>query len=198
MSDLEAAYRLILHEAESHGSGCALVGGFAVSVRTEPRFTRDIDLVVAVADDAAAEEIVAALIGLGHEMYASVEQTDTGRLATSRLRLREGQLVDLIFASSGIEFEIVEQAEVLEVLPGINVRVASVGHLIALKLLDRDDETRPQDVVDLRSLVAAADAADLGTARRSTDAIVTRGYGRGRDLVADLDKWVERQDLSDT
>ena len=33
----------------------ALVGGIAVSTRTEPRFTRDLDFAVAVADDAAAE-----------------------------------------------------------------------------------------------------------------------------------------------
>jgi hypothetical protein len=32
-----------------------LVGGLAVSVRTEPRFTRDVDLVVAISDDHAAE-----------------------------------------------------------------------------------------------------------------------------------------------
>jgi len=36
----------------------ALVGGLAVSVRTEPRFTRDLDLAVAVADDRAAEDLV--------------------------------------------------------------------------------------------------------------------------------------------
>ena len=35
--------------------GWALVGGLAVSARTEPRFTRDIDIVVAVEDDTRAE-----------------------------------------------------------------------------------------------------------------------------------------------
>jgi hypothetical protein len=39
----------------------ALVGGWAVSVRVEPRFTRDIDLAVAVAGDAQAEALVSAL-----------------------------------------------------------------------------------------------------------------------------------------
>jgi len=29
----------------------AVVGGLAVSARTEPRFTRDVDLVIAVSDD---------------------------------------------------------------------------------------------------------------------------------------------------
>ena len=33
----------------------AVVGGLAVSARTEPRFTRDVDVAVAVANEAAAE-----------------------------------------------------------------------------------------------------------------------------------------------
>ena len=34
----------------------ALVGGFAVSARAEPRTTRDIDVAVAVTDDSDAEQ----------------------------------------------------------------------------------------------------------------------------------------------
>jgi hypothetical protein len=33
-----------------------VVGGLAVSARTEPRFTRDVDLVIAVSDDQSAEQ----------------------------------------------------------------------------------------------------------------------------------------------
>lgn len=36
----------------------ALVGGLAVSARTEPRFTRDADLAVALASDAEAEALI--------------------------------------------------------------------------------------------------------------------------------------------
>jgi hypothetical protein len=36
----------------------ALVGGFAVFARADPRFTRDIDVTVAVADDADGEGLV--------------------------------------------------------------------------------------------------------------------------------------------
>jgi hypothetical protein len=43
------------------GVRCALVGGLAVSARTEPRFTRDADLAVAVASDAEAESLIRAL-----------------------------------------------------------------------------------------------------------------------------------------
>jgi Nucleotidyl transferase AbiEii toxin, Type IV TA system len=63
----------------------ALVGGFAVSARAEPRFTRDIDAAVAVADDADGEGLVRLLLADGYRLLASVEQGETGRLATVRL-----------------------------------------------------------------------------------------------------------------
>lgn len=43
----------------------ALIGGLAVSLRAEPRFTRDADLVVSVGSDADAELIVNALLARG-------------------------------------------------------------------------------------------------------------------------------------
>lgn len=38
----------ILSRLEEQGAGMALLGGLAVSTWTEPRFTRDVDLAVAV------------------------------------------------------------------------------------------------------------------------------------------------------
>lgn len=35
----------------------AIIGGIAISVRVEPRFTRDLDLVVAVSNDREAEQL---------------------------------------------------------------------------------------------------------------------------------------------
>jgi hypothetical protein len=40
-------------------------------------------------------------------------------------------IVDLLFASSGVEAEVVGAAENLEVLPGLWVPVARAGHLLA-------------------------------------------------------------------
>ena len=48
MTSFEGALR----EVTGH---LALIGGLAVSARTEPRFTRDADLAVAVTSDAEAE-----------------------------------------------------------------------------------------------------------------------------------------------
>lgn len=187
VTGFEETARRITADLRSMGGRHALIGGFAVSVRTEPRFTQDVDLVVAVDDDAAAEAIVRRLLDLGYDVLATVEHEVTHRLATVRLALPEsGQIADLLFASSGIEAEIVDQAEILEVLPGLDLAVATTGHLIALKLLARD-ETRPQDDVDLRALAAVAQPHDLHAAREAVAQIERRGYHRGRALGHDLD-----------
>jgi hypothetical protein len=168
----------------------AVVGGLAVSVRTEPRLTRDVDLCVAVEGDADAEALVRDLARDGWHVLAQVEHEEKGRLATVRLarstREETGPVVDLLFASSGIEAEIAEAAQPVEVSTGLVVPVARLGDLIAQKILARDDVQRPQDRMDLVRMLAAATDADLGEARRALGRIRERGFHRGRDLDAAL------------
>jgi hypothetical protein len=165
-----------------------LVGGFAVSVRTEPRFTRDLDLAVAVANDQEAERLIYELSQQGFQVLATVEQEMRHHLA--RVRLHYGQeaygIVVLLFASSGIEKDIVTHAEKLEVFLGVFVPVAKVGHLIALKLLARDDEQRPQDYVDLKALYKVADRESLALAQDASNLIMVRGFNRGCALDKDF------------
>jgi hypothetical protein len=70
---------------------------------------------------------------------------------------------------------------VLEVFPGLSIRVARGGHLLALKVLSKSPR-RPQDAVDIAALLRRADAADIDEARAMCALVVRRGYGRGRDL----------------
>lgn len=51
MNLIEAALRRTVIDLGRLGRGWALVGGFAVAARAEPRFTRDVDVPVAVEDD---------------------------------------------------------------------------------------------------------------------------------------------------
>ncbi|MGH3693125.1 MAG: nucleotidyl transferase AbiEii/AbiGii toxin family protein [Pseudonocardiaceae bacterium] len=187
MNRVEAALRGIASDLDGRHIRWALVGGFAVSARTEPRFTRDVDVAVLVDGDPAAEQLVRSLIDGGYRLDAIVEQDSVGRLATARMISpgadRLGVVVDVLFATAGIESEIVAAAEVLEVLPGILMPIATAGHLVALKLLARDDETRPQDAADLRALHAVLDAADRAAARMAAQLIVERGFARGRPLT---------------
>jgi len=162
----------------------AVVGGLAVSARTEPRTTRDVDLAVSVDGDEAAEDLLREMMRLGYGISGVVEQTDTGRLATARLvPPGDAAIVDLLFASSGIEPEVVSASESLEILPGIPVRVAVVGDLLAMKILSRDDAMRPQDAGDIRGLVRVASPAALARAHHSVELIAERGFARGRDLA---------------
>lgn len=187
MSFLESALRRLCADLRAAQTRYALVGGLAVSVRTEPRFTRDADLTVALLDDRQAEALVYELQQDGYAVVATVEQDAVGRLATVRLQppagARTGVLLDLLFASSGIENEIVEEAELLEVLPGLHIPVARIGHLVALKLLSRNDETRPQDIVDLRALAKKASQEEFERARKALQLIESRGFHRGRPLL---------------
>lgn len=167
----------------------ALAGGLAVSARAEPRLTRDTDLVVAVDGDADAESLLAELQARDYEISALIEQQTTGRLAAARLIASEDRdrtITDLLFASSGIEVEVVERAERLEVLPGLVMPVASVGSLIAMKLLARDDRRRPTDADDLRALRLVAKDQDWDEAATAVRLITERDAHRNRDLRAAL------------
>ena len=189
MTTLAGALRDIAAEMEDAQYPFAVVGGLAISARAEPRLTRDADLAVAVVSDRQAEAIVERLQRRGYRLVAAVEEQAAGRLATARLSKgpAAGIVVDLLFASSGIESEIVATAEHLEVLPGIVLPVATAGYLIAMKLLARDDRRRPMDADDLGALRSVATEEDWVAAGEAVRLIMRRGYGRGRDLAALLD-----------
>jgi predicted nucleotidyltransferase len=164
----------------------AIVGGHAVSTQTEPRFTRDIDLAVAVANDREAEDLVHALAARGYRISALLEPEATGRLATVRLEhaAAPGVAIDLLFATAGIEAEVVAASSPLKVLDKVTMPVARVGHLLALKTLSVDDQRRPQDRIDLAALLRVAGAGDLQTVEQALALITRRGCHRGRDLPA--------------
>ncbi|MFL5408964.1 MAG: nucleotidyl transferase AbiEii/AbiGii toxin family protein [Myxococcales bacterium] len=192
MTDAEKALRSATVDLSRAGARFALVGGLAVSARTEPRFTRDVDLAVAVDSDAEAEGLVRTLQECGYATLAVLEQAKTGRLATVRMsqpRTVEPQgIVDLLFASSGLEPEIVSAASPLAIVRGLDVDVAQRGHLVALKVLARDDDRRPQDRLDLLALLRGIDSAELSRAREGIVLIAQRGFDRGKDLQTELER----------
>jgi predicted nucleotidyltransferase len=193
---LETALRQISVDLTDAHASFALVGGLAVSARTEPRFTRDADIAVAVASDAEAESLIRSLHPRGYRIEALVEQEAVGRLATVRLTWSAepvSPVIDLLFASSGVEQEVVAEADAIELLPQLSIRVASTGHLIALKVLARDDVTRPQDLSDLRALLRIASPADVRRARTTLTLISQRGYHRGRDLQSEMETLLRTQ-----
>jgi hypothetical protein len=192
VTDLEAALIRLDTDLQALRVRWALVGGWAVSLLAEPRTTRDVDVTVVVANDREAERIAREFRhrGYGFLPESVVEQTAVHRLATVRFvspaPTTEETIVDLLFASSGIEPDIVAAASRLEVLPEFLVPVAQLGHMIALKVL----AGRAQDVADLQTLRRYAEDRDLKLARESLELISRRGYDRGKDLLAEFARLV--------
>jgi predicted nucleotidyltransferase len=196
---LEAALVRIDSDLRKLGCRWALVGGLAVSARARPRTTQDVDVAIAVSGDQQAEQLIATLRAWGYEVQTVLEQTTKGRLATVRLvpprdvaqvpvGLEEESgvpLVDLLFASSGIEPEVVVSAKAVTILPGLRPPVATTGHLLALKVL-AEQANRPQDLSDAIALIEVASLGDLLVAKEAIELIARRGYDRGKDLRAVL------------
>src|SRR5207248_3128019 len=136
VSPLETLLRRALSDLARARVNSAVIGGQAVSTRTEFRFTKDVDFALAVADDREAEQIVSSFLHSGYQLLSILDQTATGRFATVRLiapgGAASGAVLDLLFASSGIEAEVVAAADQIELYRGVWAPVATIGHLIAL------------------------------------------------------------------
>lgn len=180
-------------DLEQCGVRIALVGGLAVGARAAERTTRDADFAVVVDDDRTAERLIGDLNARGYVSTLILEQSDVGRLATVRLvsPLDGVTMVDVLFASSGIEREVADAAERIDIGAGVQCPVATAGHLLALKVLARSDR-RPHDDVDIGALLAAMNDAELARAREALALIESRGFARGKALGTELDAQLRR------
>ncbi len=194
MTPLQRALLDLQVDLRQLGLRWALIGGLAVSIRGEPRTTRDVDVAVAVSGDREAEGVVGDFLSRGYRFEQSpLEHLDVGRMATVRLVTTRraairGVVVDLMFASSGIEDEVVAASEMLEILPGASAPVATTAHLLALKTL----AGREKDVTDFATLARYASDHDLQAVRDALELISRRGYDRGKDLQAEFVKLLEQ------
>ena len=180
----EPALRAICERLVQSGRSYALVGGLALAVRAEPRFTRDVDLAVGVTSDIDAEELVFDLRQRGYRPIATVEHDVAKRLATVRLGAPEGTVVDLMFASCGIEPEVIARATAVSVPDVGPVLVTRAEELLSMKVLSMTKRRR-QDRVDALSLLEIA-SVDLDAVYRNLALITERGFHRDQDLNAKL------------
>lgn len=195
MSELIDGVVRAAHDVRSAGGSIALIGGLAVSAYGHSRFTADVDFAVAVKSDSEAETLIHNLVRAGYAVKSLLEQEVIGKIATVRLEVPDTGLspliVDLLFASCGIESEVVLAAEFIEAFPGITFPVARVGHLVAMKLLSERDH-RAHDRTDLDAMLAEITPEELQLAREAVALIEARGFNRGRDLAASLNDWLSR------
>lgn len=125
-----------------------------------------------------------------------MEQKDIGRLATVRFLVPEdeaaedeedGLIVDLMFASSGVEPEIVAASERMMVMQELVVPIVRTGHLFALKVL----AGRPKDLQDCQFLWRRMGPTDLQEARETLELINQRRFHRGKNLEAEFARVLE-------
>lgn len=100
-----------------------------------------------------------------------------------------GVLVDLLFASSGIEDDICRDADRLRIAPDLILPVATVGHLFAMKLLALAPD-RPQDHVDLHALTPHLSPDERERARAAVARIEAIGANRSKPLGEELERWL--------
>jgi hypothetical protein len=169
--------------------GWALVGALAYSVHAEPRTTRDIDVAMAVSSE-EIDRIAEMLVGWGYGEKQLLMQSGPVRRLGVRVmvpsRLPYSIPLDLLSSSCGIEGEIVRGAITIELLPSLFVPVASLGHLLAMKLLSQDDFERVRDKADANALMMRAAPEDIECARRALQLMTERGFNRDKNLAAEL------------
>lgn len=186
--------KTLSRDLDELGIQWALIGALAVSIYGDPRTTKDIDVAVVVADKLELESIVAKLELRGYRnpqslMHMSPMFQLGVRVMLPRRKPYEIPL-DLLSNSSGIEREVVLAASKMEILPSTVLPVASLGHMIAMKILSQDDGERIRDRSDLASLLRNAQSTDLELARSALHLIEQRGFNRGRDLNEILDRFI--------
>ncbi|MEP7124300.1 MAG: nucleotidyl transferase AbiEii/AbiGii toxin family protein [Byssovorax sp.] len=185
----DAGPEAVLGDIAAHlaqlGRPFALVGGLAVSLRAEVRFTRDVDLAIAATDDADVEQLVHTLGNVGYFPVATVEHLERHRLSTVRLASPKGVVVDLLAASSGIEAEVVARATLINFGEIGQIPVARAEELLAMKVLSMT-KRRLQDRIDAVNLVLMNESLDLDSVRESLAEITRRGFHRDQDLLAKL------------
>jgi predicted nucleotidyltransferase len=174
-------HRVVADLVES-GFDFALVGALAVGVRGVERTTKDIDLAVAASSTEQAMVLLRHLIE--KRSYRLLSAPDFHKDLPMRPMVSvtppedPGFCVDLLFHLCGIESEVVARAEMLELLPGVLVKVATRADLIAMKTLSFDDQRRIHDMSDLKGLLEAASDRDVAAARSALELMERRGIGK--------------------
>ncbi len=130
---------------DAWGHPAAVIGGIAVAARAHPRFTDDIDVVIAVpTGDRDRLLQVAATNGYAYDPKETATFMEGGLLRLWGPPGREGGIgVDLLFSDSPFMDKVLARATVLDA-DGTSLPVATAEDLILLKL----EANRPADLED--------------------------------------------------
>ncbi|MCI5064556.1 nucleotidyl transferase AbiEii/AbiGii toxin family protein [bacterium] len=175
------------------GHESVLVGGLAVSTWTRERFTKDMDFAVAVTTDEESEQLAISMQHQGYRLTTVIEQEAHRIIATLRFRDLQDHSsepsIDLLCGSCGIENEIVRDASVIRIAHSLELPVARLPHLLAMKILS-EDEVRIQDQADIKALIQVASEGELRETRRLLQLISDRAFHRGKKLQQVFEKFI--------
>ncbi len=136
----------LLRAFESHKVAYALIGGYAVGIHAEPRYTKDLDILIA-ANKKNAKAVLAALTQFGAPISnLSIEDlADPGLLYVFGIApLR----VDILNRIKGVDSTAIIKRAVKVKIANTTLRVVGLKDLIKLKRL----AGRPQDLADIEKL----------------------------------------------
>jgi hypothetical protein len=181
----------LAEDFEDLGHRFAVVGGLAVGARARPRTTQDIDIALAVENNEQAEAVVYQLLHRGYQVSVVLNHAESDEMLAVRLipppppdiADRQLPICDLLFRSSGIEHEVVQNATPAHILKHLVLPTVCIPELIVMKLISVG-EHRESDGGDLYALMKAATPQDLERVPPLIDRVIERGRSRGRDLHA--------------
>jgi hypothetical protein len=126
----------------------ALIGGIAVALRGEPRFTVDVDLVIGVDVDRALALLDSALGSPFLPLFGGVEEIVRSAFILPLRHRDTGVKVDLALGLTGFELELLRRAQTMDV-GGVSFPVATAEDLLLLKIIAE----RPRDIDDAKGIV---------------------------------------------
>jgi hypothetical protein len=147
MMNLFASVTQLQALLDSHGIGSIVIGGIAVAAWGEPRLTRDVDLKVLSGRNEASTLIEILLPK--YQILSEQPEAAIRKQALLFIRDRDGTRLDLLIADTPYDIHAVRRGTVVEISPGIRIRVCSPEDLIIYKLIS----TRQRDYEDARSVI---------------------------------------------
>lgn len=143
--------QLVGQHLESEGKDWAVVGGLALAVHGAGRMTHDVDIATV---GSAQGVLVQHLESLGYEtLHCSDGYSNHAHQNATMGR------VDVVYLDGPTAGLLFAEALQTEVVPGVVAKVASVGHLVAMKVLaaKNDPSRHLQEMADIVALLRAAD-----------------------------------------
>lgn len=192
MVRLEAALRCISRDLDELDVSWALIGGLALAAHGADWSTTDIDIVISLCSDRSTATLADALRARGHWVkYLPHEILREILVVLPRVE-ESGPLgvVDLLPWACGFEHEIVASAN-LRVVHHVPLPVASIGHLLAVKLKAMQDVQRARDQTHLCALLSLATQVDREVARDALMLSFERGFLRASNPLSVIEPLCE-------